>query len=340
MKEAYFYEKLPNEEVQCLLCPRKCIIAEGKRGTCRTRENRNGTLYSLVYAKPCAISVEPIEKAPLYHFMPGHRRLCLATVGCNFMCAYCQNWHISQKSVEEVEYRNFSPHKAVSFALAQRATSVCFTFTEPIVCYEYMYETARLAKDRGLFTAMVSNGSINPEPLRQLLKVLDGVKIDLKGFTREFYHEVSSAKLEPVLRTLQIIKESGKWLEIVNLVVPTLNDIPGDMRRMCAWIVGTLGKEVPLHFTRFFPMYRMQSINATPVETLEKAHGIARETGLQFVYVGNVPGHPLNSTYCPDCNELLIKRTHFEIVKNRIAKGACPACGTRIPGVWSVELQA
>ena len=334
MKEANFYEKLPGEEVQCLLCPRKCIIERGKRGTCRTRENRGGTLYSLVYSKPCAISVEPIEKAPLYHFMPGHRRLCLATVGCNLMCAYCQNWHISQKSVEDVEYRSFTPHEAVSFALAQRVTSVCFTFTEPIVCYEYMYETARHAKERGLFTAMVSNGYINPEPLRQLLKVLDGVKIDLKGFTEEFYHNVSSAKLEPVLRTLQIIRESGNWLEIVNLVVPTLNDMPDDITRMCTWVVGTLGKEVPLHFTRFFPMYRMLSVSSTPVETLERAHGIAREIGLQFVYVGNVPGHPLNSTYCPSCNELLINRKHFEIVKNRIVNGSCPACGTAIPGVW------
>jgi len=332
---AYFYESLPDREVQCLLCPRKCLIGEGERGTCRTRENRGGTLYSLVYGKPCAISVEPIEKAPLYHFMPGHRRLCLATVGCNLTCAYCQNWHISQRTVEEVEYRPLAPEGAVSLARESGVTSICFTFTEPIVCFEYMYETAHLAKQKGLHTAMVSNGYINPDPLRQLLGVMDGIKIDLKGFTDEFYRDVSSGRLEPVLQTLQIIAQEGNWLEIVNLVVPTLNDDPDMIGRMCRWIVQNLGSGVPLHFTRFFPMYRLTSLPATPVQTLEKAHAIALESGLQYVYIGNVPGHTRNSTYCSHCGELLIHRLQFEIVENRITDGSCPSCGTRIPGYWS-----
>jgi pyruvate formate lyase activating enzyme len=330
--EAMFYEKLPDSDVQCLLCPRKCIIGNGKRGSCRTRENREGILYSMVYAKPCAVSVEPVEKAPFYHFIPGHIRLCLATAGCNLMCAYCQNWHISQRTVEETEYHLLPPQEAVQLAVSKRATSICFTFTEPVVCYEYMYDVAREAKQRGLLTSMVSNGYINQEPLRRLLNVLDAVKIDLKAFAADFYPRISSGELEPVLRTLRIIKEEEVWLEIVNLVVPTLNDDPEGIQDMCSWILITLGDSVPLHFTRFFPMYRLTNIPATPVQALETAHSLARETGLKYVYIGNVPGHAMNSTYCACCGDMLIQRIQFEMLQNKISNGSCPSCGNPIPG--------
>jgi pyruvate formate lyase activating enzyme len=333
-QEARFFDRLPAKEVRCLLCPRNCLIREGERGACRTRENRGGTLYSLVYGKPCAVSVEPIEKAPLYHFKPGHRRLCLATVGCNLTCSYCQNWHISQRTVEEVHCQSLSPDDAVSLALESGVVSICFTFTEPVVCFEYLFDTARLAREGGLHTAMVSNGYINPDPLQQLLTVMDAVKIDLKAFTDDFYRSVSSVRLEPVLKTLEIIAEGGTWLEIVNLVVPTLNDDPKDINRMCRWIEQHLGSGVVLHFTRFFPMYRLTSIPATPLESLERAHRVARESGLQYVYIGNVPGHPCNSTYCAYCGELLINRVQFEIVENRVIGGICPSCGGSIPGIW------
>jgi pyruvate formate lyase activating enzyme len=317
-----------------MLCPKRCLIGEGKRGTCRTRENRGGTLRSMVYGKPCAVSVEPIEKAPLYHFLPGHRRLCLATAGCNLSCAYCQNWHISQKSVEEVDCRLLYPEDAVSMACESGVTSVCFTFTEPVVSFEYLYDTAALAKERGLHTCMVSNGYINPEPLRRLLTVLDAVKIDLKAFADDFYHRVTTGRLGPVQKTLEIIAEEGAWLEIVNLLVPGLNDDPEDVRRMCGWIAQSLGTDVPLHFTRFFPMYRLTNLPPTPLESLERAHDSAKDAGLQYVYIGNVPGHLRNSTYCAACGELLVHRVQFEIVECRVKNGGCPSCGAAIPGIW------
>jgi pyruvate formate lyase activating enzyme len=280
------------------------------------------------------VGIEPIEKAPLYHFMPGHQRLCLATVGCNLTCDYCQNWHISQRSIEEVEHQPLTPQEAVVLARARGVTSICFTYTEPIVCYEYLLETALLAKQKGLYTAMVSNGYINPEPLKKLLAVLDAVKIDLKAFTDDFYRKLCSARLEPVLRTLQIIAQNGNWLEIVNLVVPSLNDGVADLTSMCRWIRQTLGSRVPLHFTRFFPLYRLTLQPATPLPTLERARTIALETGIQFVYIGNVTGHSANSTFCPHCSELLIDRVQFEIRELKIMNGCCPHCKESIPGIW------
>jgi pyruvate formate lyase activating enzyme len=213
-------------------------------------------------------------------------------------------------------------------------TSVCFTFTEPVVSFEYLYDTAALAKERGLYTSMVSNGYINPEPLRHLLTVLDAVKIDLKAFTDDFYRSVTTGRLEPVLKTLEIIAEQGTWLEVVNLLVPSLNDEPGEVRRMCDCIAQSIGTDVPLHFTRFFPMYRLTTLPPTPLESLERAHAAARDAGLQYVYIGNVPGHLRNSTYCAVCGELLVHRVQFEIVECRVKNGACPSCGAAIPGIW------
>jgi len=334
LKEAMFYEKLSGNRVQCQICPRRCIIPEGERGFCRNRENRGGTLYSLVYGKPCTVNMTVPEKGPLYHFIPGHRRLALATVSCNLRCKYCQNWQISQRSVEEVSHYDLSPEEIVELALKNKAKSVSFTYTEPTAFYEYVYDISRLAKERGLKTSIISNGFINPEPLRELLKVLDAVKIDLKGFSEEFYAEVSSARLEPVLTSLKIVKEEGVHLEIVNLVLPTLNDDPEMIRAMCQWIKDNLGEDVPLHFTRFFPNYRLTNLPPTPVETLEMAREIALDVGLQYVYIGNVPGHEANNTYCPKCGKLLIRRAYMAILENNIVNGRCKFCGHKIPGIW------
>ncbi len=334
LKEALYYEKLFGNEVECRLCPRRCLLRDGERGDCQVKENLGGKLYSLVYGKPCSFSIEPIEKAPLFHFMPGHTRLCIATAGCNLRCKYCQNWSISQKRMEEVEHINLTPRQVVASALQSGVQSICFTFSEPIVFYEYMYDIARLAKKNGLKTSMVSNGYINPEPLRQLLKVLDAVKIDLKGFTEEFYENISLGELAPVLDTLKIIKQEGVWLEIVNLVVPTLNDDPEEIRKMSEWIKENLGDEVPLHFSRFFPQYRLTTLPATPLETLEKAHAAAKEADLRYVYVGNVPGHLYNSTFCPECKERLIHRIQFLVQQNNIADGKCSFCGEPVAGFW------
>jgi len=334
LKEAMFYEKLSGNRVQCQICPRRCIIPEGERGFCRNRENRGGTLYSLVYGKPCTVNMTVPEKGPLYHFIPGHKRLALATVSCNLRCKYCQNWQISQRSVEEVSHYDLSPEEVVELALREGAKSVSFTYTEPTAFYEYMYDIAKLAKEKGLKTSIISNGFINPKPLRELLKVLDAVKIDLKGFSEEFYAEVSSARLEPVLTSLKIVKEEGVHLEIVNLVVPTLNDDPEMIRAMCQWIKENLGEDVPLHFNRFFPNYRLTNLPPTPVETLEMARQIALDVGLQYIYIGNVPGHEANNTYCPKCGKLLIRRAYLAILENNIVNGRCKFCGHKIPGIW------
>jgi len=334
LKEAQFYRRLKGENVQCEVCPRRCVIPDGGRSFCRNKENRGGKLYTLAYGKPCTVNMTRPENAPLYHFVPGHKRLALASVGCNFRCKYCQNWQISQARIEEREYYELSPEEAVELALREGAESVSFTYTEPIAFYEYMYDVSKFARERGLMTSIVSNGFINPEPLRELLKVVDAVKIDLKGFTDEFYHEVSSAELEPVLTSLNIVREEEVYLEIVNLVVPTFNDGPEIIREMCQWIRENLGDDVPLHFTRFFPNYKLTHLPPTPVSTLEMARGIAQDVGLQYVYIGNVPGHERDNTYCPKCGKLLILRAGFAVLENNVADGRCKFCGERIPGIW------
>jgi len=334
LREAMYYRPLEDGRVQCHICPRRCIIPDGGRGFCRNRENRGGRLYTIVYGKPCTVNMTVPEKGPLYHFMPGHRRLALATVSCNLRCKYCQNWHISQVSLEDVNYYELSPEEVVELALKERAQSVSFTYTEPTAFYEYVYDIAKLAKARGLKTSIISNGFINPEPLRELLTVLDAVKIDLKGFSDEFYREVSSAELEPVLTSLKIVREEGVHLEIVNLVVPTLNDDPEMIRAMCRWIKANLGDDVPLHFTRFFPNYKLTHLPPTPVATLEMARRIAQEEGLKYVYIGNVPGHAADNTYCPRCGQVLIRRVHMAVLENNVVDGRCRFCGERIPGIW------
>ncbi|MGQ9708668.1 MAG: AmmeMemoRadiSam system radical SAM enzyme, partial [bacterium] len=295
--EAGWYKRLGNKVVQCELCPRRCVISPGKRGFCRVRENRNGVLYSLVYGRPCSINREPIEKAPFFHFLPGRERLTLATVGCNQRCRYCQNWEISQASPEEVPSQNLSPEQVVALAERLQLPVICFTYTEPVVFYEYTLDIARLAKAKGIKTAVVSGGYINPLPLKELCSVVDAIKIDLKGFTPEFYQQVCGSSLEPVLEACKTVCQSGCHLELVNLVVPGYNDDTATIRKMGIWIKENLGDTIPLHFTRFHPDYRLKDSPATPVATLERAIRVARRCGLKFVYIGNVPGHRDECTY-------------------------------------------
>lgn len=333
-REAMFYQGLKAGAVRCELCPRRCVIPEGGRGFCRVRENREGKLYSLVFGRPCTVDVGPIEKAPLYHFIPGHRRLCLATVSCNLRCRHCHNWQISQAGPGERRELELSPEEIVERALSRELTSISFTYTEPVIFYEYVYEISKRAQKRGIRTSIVSNGYINPGPLRRLLPHLDAVKIDLKGFTDKCYREVAAAELGPVLETLKVLKEEGAFFEIVNLVIPTLNDDPADLRRMCEWIAENLGADVPMHFSRFSPSYRLTHLPPTPVRTLEEAVRIAKESGLKYVYIGNVPGHRYNSTFCPGCEKRLIHRVHFSVLENNVKDGACGFCGYEIAGVW------
>lgn len=299
LHEARYYEKLSDQRVQCQLCFRRCVISEGERGFCRSRENRGGKLYALLYGRPSTLQVDPIEMEPAYHLIPGHRNLGVATASCNFRCKHCQNWPTTQRSPERVKNYQLRPEEVVDEAIKQHCRSISFSINEPTIFYEYMYDIAKLARARGLKTLFHTNGSINLEPLTELLKVMDAAIVDLKGFTPRFYDEVSEAQLEPVLATLKNIKNSGRHLEIVNLVIPTLNDDRDTISRMCHWIRENLGSEIPLHFNRFAPAHKLTHLPPTPIKLLKLARGVAKESGLCYIYIGNVPGYKYKRTVCP-----------------------------------------
>ncbi len=336
LTEAKYWLSLEGNAVQCRLCFRSCTIAEGARGYCEVRENRGGTLYTLVYGKPCALTPgSPMEKLPLYHVKPGSLRFNVATAGCNFKCSFCHNWHIAVRPPEEVTYQRLSPEEVAAKAAEHGLEFIAFTYNEPTVFYEYMYDISVAAKQRGIRTLLNTNGAIKPEPLRALLEYIDAVNVDLKAFTAEFYDITSLAELQPVLDTLQLLAEEEVWFEIVNLVIPTLNDDTEIIRQMCRWIREELGDEVPVHFNRFFPAYKLTRVPPTPVETLEDARRIALEEGLKYVYIGNVPGHPANNTYCPGCNEKVVGRTGFAVTELNVEEAKCRFCGRHLPGVWN-----
>jgi pyruvate formate lyase activating enzyme len=320
--------------VRCSLCPHRCVLAEGERGICRVRENRGGKLYTLVYGNPCSVNVDPIEKKPFYHFLPGTLAFSMATAGCNMRCKYCQNYTISQYPPEEVRSQDAPPEVVVSATAQNGAPTIAYTYSEPIVFYDYMLDTARLARRAGLRNVVVSAGYINPQPLRELCRAVDAIKIDLKGYNPDFYREVCAATLEPVLETIRVIHEMGTWLEIVNLVVPSLNDDLDELRALAGWVLTALGPDVPLHFTRFHPDYQLTNLPPTPVETLESAWQAARDAGLHYVYVGNVPGHEGNHTYCPQCGQMIVQRLGMATAAIHISDGCCDYCQAPIAGVW------
>jgi pyruvate formate lyase activating enzyme len=321
-------------QVRCDLCPRRCAIADGERGECGVRENRAGVLYSMVYGRAVAVHTDPIEKKPFYHFLPGSQAFSLATAGCNLHCLYCQNWEISQRRPEEVESVDLPPDQVVASARQYACPVVAFTYTEPTVYYEYTLDAARLAHEQHLRSVVVSAGYINPEPLRELCQTVDAIKIDFKGFSEGFYQRICSATMRPVLETMKAIHSAGVHLEIVTLVVPTLNDSVEDLRGLCRWIVDEVGPDVPAHFSRFYPLYKLTDLPMTPVETLEQARDIALEEGIHYAYIGNVPGHAGDNTYCHHCGKTIILRQGYTIVENHIVDGKCEFCGQPIPGVW------
>jgi len=332
--EARFWESLPENRVKCKLCAHYCMIPEGRRGICRVRENRDGRLYSLVYGQLASTTMAPIEKDGMKHALPGTKVLALATAGCNFRCMQCHNWHITQRRPEEVQVRRLTPGQVVDYALQQGARTITGSINEPTIFYEFLYDVAVLARPQGLRMQFHTNGAIAEKPLRALLRRMDQAVVDLKGFCHETYQRYYGGNLDTVLQTLRIIKEEGAWLEITNLVIPTVNDCMEQIRAMCTWIAENLGADVPLAFTRFHPSYRLSHLPATPVRTLETAHRIAREAGLRFVTIGNVPGHRYNSTFCPHTGERLIHRVHFNVVYNRIENGRSPFSGRPVPGIW------
>ena len=338
IKEAMFYEKLSNQRVKCTLCPRECRVADRERGFCGARENRAGTYYTLVHSRPCSIGrADPIEKKPLFHYLPGTDAFSIATAGCNMECQFCQNWEISQFRPEQVRSTYLPPEKVVELSRRQRAPTVAFTYSEPTIFYEYMYDTAKAGRARGVGGAMISNGYISEAAMVKLCEQLTVVKIDLKAFTNKFYQDVCAGTLEPVLHTLKTLKRIGIWFEIVVLIIPTLNDSAKEIREMCEWVRRELGPDVPIHFSRFHPTYRLQNLPRTPVKTVDMARKIALNAGLHYAYLGNVPTHPGENTYCPKCGATVIKRVGFYATPSGLKDGKCAKCGRPIAGVWSQE---
>ncbi len=337
---AAFTKVMAQGMVQCLLCPRKCQVADGDRGECGVRENRKGVYYSLVYGNPCAVHVDPVEKKPFFHVLPGSRSFSIATAGCNLHCKFCQNWEISQARPEKTYNYELPPEKVVAGATAAGCPSIASTYVEPVIFYEYMTAVGRLAKQAGILSTCHSNGYINPEPLEKLCEVLDAACIDLKGFDPKYYREVVDGELEPVLNTLKTLRRQKVHVEIVNLVIPQFNDQPRTISDMCAWIRDELGPLTPLHFSRFYPLYKMQNHFPTPASTLETARELALKAGLKYVYLGNIPGNPAESTYCHSCGKRLIERTAYQIGEVRMKGDNCGYCGAKIPGIWQKPVQA
>jgi pyruvate formate lyase activating enzyme len=333
MKEAMFYEKSEDNKVHCLLCPQNCHISEGKRGFCRVRENRKGKLYSLVYAAPCSTAIDPVEKKPLFHFLPGSTSYSIGTAGCNLRCQWCQNWEISQANPEDVYSIEYSPEQIIANAVDSNCKSISYTYTEPTIFYEYVYDCAKLAHKKGLKNIMVTNGFINQEPLKKLYKYIDAANIDLKAFSDEYYRKICSARLQPVLDAIKAVKKMGVWVELTTLVVPTLNDSDAEITRMCEWIKNEVGSDVPLHFSRFFPCYKIKNLPPTPEDTLIRLKKIA-DKSLDYVYVGNIHIENTENTICPKCRTDNVMRSAFTVLSNKITNGRCVKCGNKIPGVW------
>jgi pyruvate formate lyase activating enzyme len=330
-----YFTPLEGGAIQCELCPHRCRVAKGKRGICRVRENRDGKYYSLVYGNPCAVHLDPIEKKPLFHVLPGTTSFSLATAGCNFYCKFCQNWEISQAAPEDVYSYEVPPELMVNRAKEIGARSVAYTYVEPTIFYEYMVDIGALVKKSGLINVYHSNGFINPGPLKNLCKVLDAANIDLKGFSDHFYQELCGGNLEPVLETLKTLKREKVHLEITNLVIPTKNDEMPMVKEMCLWIKKELGSETPIHFSRFYPLYKLKTLPQTPVSTLDKARAVALSVGLEYVYIGNVPRHEGENTFCPKCKKMLIQRTGYMVGEINVKAGKCKYCGKPIPGIWT-----
>jgi pyruvate formate lyase activating enzyme len=333
--EARYYKKHPDREIECQLCPRLCKLGDKERGYCGVRQNDGGTYYTLVYGKACSANVDPIEKKPFFHFLPGTDAFSIATAGCNVNCKFCQNWQISQVRAEQVPHTDLPPEEVAAAAERNRCPSIAYTYTEPIVYYEYMYDSAVAARKKGLRNCVVTAGHIQPEPLQELLKVVDAVKIDLKSFRQDFYKEYVRGDLQPVLDSIKAVGRSKVWLEIVYLVIPTLNDRGEDIRNMCRWLVKEVGPDIPLHFSRFYPMYLIKNLPPTPISTLENLRAIALEEGVHYAYMGNVPGHEGENTYCPRCRSVVIERFGMQVKSISLSKGACRTCHNPIPGIWA-----
>ena len=334
-REGMRYRKLANGRVMCGICPNRCLLADGDRSVCRSKVNLDGKLYTLAYGNPCAVNLDPIEKKPLFHFHPRAKALSIAAAGCNLRCLNCQNWEISQSKPHEVRNLEFFPADVVQAAHKAGAESIAYTYSEPITFYEYMLETARIAREAGVYNLMISNGYIRRQPLLTLCEVIDAANINLKSFSDTVYRTLNGGRLQPVLDTFKTLHDQNVHFEMTTLIVPGYVDDPEMIRSMCGWILENLGPDHPLHFTRFFPRYKLNRLPPTPVETLEHCRKIALQAGIRYVYVGNVANHPGMHTYCHGCGKLLIERRGYLIPEVNLQEGRCKYCNERIPGVWS-----
>jgi pyruvate formate lyase activating enzyme len=334
--EGFSYKKLDGKRVMCLICPNYCVLAPGDRSVCRSKVNIDGILYTLAYGNPCAVNTDPIEKKPLYHFKPRTKVFSLATTGCNFRCLNCQNWEISQAKPHEARFFELFPEEAVAAAIRADAASIAYTYSEPITFFEYTFDTARLARERGLSNVMVSNGFINREPLLELCRVLDAANVNIKSYEDEIYRKLNGGRLKPVLDTFETLHAQGIHFEMTNLVVPGYVDDADMLKRMCGWILEHLGPDYPLHFLRFFPRYKLDRLPPTPVSTLTRFRELAMQEGIHYVYVGNVPNHEGNHTYCHNCKKLLVKRMGYFIPITHLNGNRCKFCNSEIPGRWEV----
>ncbi|MGD0938866.1 MAG: AmmeMemoRadiSam system radical SAM enzyme [Terracidiphilus sp.] len=332
--EAKFYQKLQDRKIKCRLCPRKCIVGDSERGHCGVRENRDGTFYTLVHSRVVAAHVDPVEKKPLFHYLPGTNAFSLGTAGCNVKCKFCQNWEISQSRPEFVPGQYAPPQRVAELAKQYNCPTIAFTYSEPVVFSEYLMDTADAGHQASIRSLVVSNGYIEGDALKTAYGKMDAVKIDLKSFSESYYRQIVTGQLKPVLDTLVNLRKMGKWVEIVYLTVPALNDSDQEFRGLAQWIKSNLGDDVPLHFTQFHPGYLMNSLPVTPAPTLERAKAIADAEGLHYVYIGNVPGHPAQHTYCPKCRKMLVERVGFTAGQMLIEKNRCPFCQQPIAGIW------
>ncbi|MBU2523493.1 MAG: AmmeMemoRadiSam system radical SAM enzyme [Nanoarchaeota archaeon] len=331
MKRALFYKKIKNKTLQCRLCPRFCILKENELGKCKVRKNMGGILYSLSYEQPVAMHIDPIEKKPLYHFLPGTTSFSIGMAGCNLCCTFCQNWEISQKGPEEIPVPNVRSKEIIKEALKNDCPSISYTYSEPLISYEYVLECSKLARKNKMKNVIVSNGFTNPEPLKKIIPFIDAVNIDVKGDDK-FYREITGAWLEPVLESLKLYKKNGVWIEVTNLLIPGKNDSQKQIKWLVDWIAKNLGKDTPVHFSAFWPTHKLQDVPSTTLKTLKKAREIGMKK-LNYVYTGNLPDEDGNNTYCPSCKEVLIKRMGFKVMENNIKNGKCK-CGKKIAGVW------
>src|SRR5208282_2569859 len=335
LHEARWWEPEPGNKAHCYLCPRHCHIGTGQAGFCFIRANEDGKLYSLGYAHPAALQIDPIEKKPLNHFLPGTRVFSMGTAGCNMGCFFCQNWDISKSRADQVRSSHVPPEDVVQLAIRNGCPSIAFTYNEPTIWGEYVIDICAAAKEYGLNTVMVSNGYITREAFHDIYDHIDAANIDLKAFTEQFYGRITLTHLQPVLETLQWLKnETNVWVEITNLIIPTLNDAPSETRALSEWILKHLGPDVPLHFTAFHPDFKLRDKPRTPPETLHAARAAALEVGLHYVYEGNIHSAGAH-TFCPSCKTLLVQRSWHDVQENNLKNGCCPGCGLAIPGRWA-----